>query len=322
MARKRPSGTLVLNNIASTEGSFQPVVDLRTGGQGGYINDFRSFISNSSYVRRHVIPILLEYPRGFDYLDQPEVWKGILKALVEEHAKSIEGLNGSISMSFVETPFGASGEMQEDFSQVTRARSQVTFTWVEKQGRPIQEFLNYWIYYLFAHPDTQTPMIGSLPQNKDKYFDFLPDFNTMSMIFIEPDPFMKRVSEAWLIVNMAPKGSGDLQGSRNISDAMQQRELSIEFTGMQMMSNGVRMFAQSLLDRLSFTGLDAQNRRSSIETTIADLDEVKDGLGQNIGFIDQVNTLASTENVANLNGSIAGQRVAHNPDWVLSANNG
>lgn len=318
MARTRPSGTLITNNAAHSTGSFNPMIDLRQGGQNGYIPDYRTFISNSAYVQRNVIPILLEYPRGFDHLPEPEVWIGTLKALVEEQVRTIEGLGGTLTVAYVDQPIGASGEVQEDFSQTTRARSEPTFMWVEKQGRPIQEFFTYWIYYLLGHPDTQVPMITSLEMNKNKRFDFLPDFNTMSCIFIEPDPFHQRVVEAWLCVNMAPKGAGDLNGKRNTADAMSNREISIPFTAMTMMSNGVRLFAQKILDSQNFTGLNVQDRRSSIEKLDADLIAATAEDGGKVGYVEQVDEIATTQNYNSLNNQIDGKSVQHNPDWTLS----
>lgn len=302
----RSVSTLIKNNQAYAEFSFAPTVDLRMGGQNGFIPDFRSYLSNSAYVQRNVIPFLLEYPRGFDHMPNTAVWIGTLKALVETQAQSIEGLNGTVSVEYVSNAIGASGEQQEDFSQVTRARSTPSFTWVEKQGRPIHTFFNGWIFYLIAHPDTQTPMIGSLEMNKGKYFDFLPDFNSMSVLFVEPDPFQRRVIEAWLCVNMMPKGSGELNGKRDIASAMSDRKVTVEFTAMTMMSMGVNQFAQAMLNQLNYIGLNPHNRRSAIETVRVDIakasidksglfDGYKDNSGGKVGFVAQVDEVAKSQ---------------------------
>lgn len=336
----RQPGTLITGKKAYSNMSFAPTVDLSHNGQQGFIPDYRTYLNNSAYVQRNVIPFLIEYPRGFDHLPHSEIYIATLKSLVETHAKTIEGLGGAITVSYVENPVGASGEMQEDYSQTQRARSTPTFTWVERQGRPIHLFFNAWIFNLLGHPDTQTPMINAYrgskdgdekANNRDKYFDFLPDFNSMSMLFVEPDPFQRRVVEAWLCVNMMPKGSGDLNGKRDIASAMQSREISIEFTCMTMMSLGVNQFAQTLLDELNYAGLNPQTRRSSIEVVNANIKAptmpVHYGDGQavneGIGYLAQVNDVATHQHYENsgLESNVSettGTRMQHNPAWILS----
>lgn len=313
----RSVGTLIANNRGYSSLSFAPTTDLRQGGQNGYIPDYRTYLSNSAYVQRNVIPFLVEYPRGFDHLPDSEIWIGTLKALVETQALEISGLNGGITVQYVENAIGSSGEMQEDFSQVTRERSVPSFTWVERQGRPVHLFFNGWIFYLIGHPDTQTPMINSIPMNADKYFDFLPDFNSMTVLFVEPDPFQRRVIEAWLCVNMMPKSSGELNGKRDLPSAMTDRKIQVEFTAMTMMSLGVNQFAQSLLDQLNYVGLNPQTRRSSVETVSANIRDVMDEEKKPIGYVAQETEVATTQRYDS-NAAPLGRTVTHNPAWVLS----
>lgn len=345
----RLKGTLIAHGGAYSNMSFAPTVDLRLGGQNGFIPDYRTYLSNSAYVQRNVIPFLIEYPRGFNYLPNADIWIGTLKALVETQALTIEGLNGKVNVSYTENAIGSSGEMQEDFTQVTRERSTPSFTWVERQGRPVHLFFNGWIFYLIGHPDTQTPMINSLPQNADKYFDFLPDFNSMSVLFVEPDPFQRRVVEAWLCVNMMPKTSGDLSGKRDLASAMSDRKVTIDFTAMTMMSLGVNQFGQWLLNQLNYVGLNPHTRRSAIETISANITSAqhldatelatggttKEFFSGQIGYLDQVNDVAVSQNVTvggngitrrddinyayNDQANFAStETLKTNPDWVLS----
>lgn len=327
----RQTGTLLSGTDGYAQLSYAPTVDLRQTGQNGFIPDYRTYLSNSAYVQRPVICFLLEYPRGFDYLPNPEIYIGTLKQLVETQAKSIDGLNGTVSVEYIDNPVGASGEVQHDYSATKRAPSNPVFVWVERQGTPIKLFFDAWIFNLLGHPDTQTPMINSYAQggtganNGTLYFDFLPDFNSCSMLFVEPDPFQRRVVEAWLCVNMMPKGSGDISGKREIGASMQSREVQVEFTCMQMMTNGVKQFGQRLLDQLNYVGLNPHNRRSAIEyvnTKVAEAGNVSVGWSPTdkndnvqIGYAGQVNDIATTNNFTNspLDGA-----TKHNPSWVLS----
>nr|DAY32492.1 MAG TPA: virion structural protein [Caudoviricetes sp.] len=297
----RTQGTLLSGTTAYAGLSFAPTIDLRHGGQNGYISDYRTFISNSSYVQRNLIAFLVEYPRGFEHMGPPnsgiaDIYIGTLKALVEQHAKTIEGLNGTIEVEYQDTQVGAAGEVQSDPSRVTRAPSQPVFTWTEKQGRSVQLFFEAWIYYLIMHPDTQTPAISSLPWNKGKNFDYLPDFNSMAVLFVEPDPFQQRVMDAYLCVGMMPKGAGDKNGRRDISAGGNTRDITITFTALTMQSLGVNQFAQSVLDELNYVGLNPHTRRSAIETISSFIRDVKDGNLENIGYTHQVEEVGTTQN--------------------------
>lgn len=312
----RQQGTLVLNGEGYANQSFAPVVDLRQGGQHGFIPDYTTFLSNSAYVQRNVIPFLIEYPRGFDYMPEPHIWIGTLKALVETQAKSIEGLQGAITVNYVSNPFGAAGEEQEDYSQTQRARSTPTFSYVERQGRPVYHFYNGWIFYLLGHPDTQTPMINSI--HPDKHFDFLPDFNSMTVLFVEPDPFQRRVEEAWLCLNMKPKGSGPLEGKRDLPSAMQSREVSIEFTAITMMSLGVKQLGQSLLDQMNYASLNPQTRLAAVEEISANIRDAQTSGGSRIGYLHQTDDVATNQRLDNTKLNPQPQR---NVAWELSQSN-
>ena len=100
--------------------------------------------------------------------------KAILKHLVEVQAKSIEGLNATITVDYTETPVGGAGEMQEDVSNVTRQRSNPTFTWTEKYGKPINAFLEYWIFQLLGDPESKIPQV--VTRGTKKPTDLLPDY--------------------------------------------------------------------------------------------------------------------------------------------------
>ncbi len=55
----------ILTPKAHVATSQAVAVDIRQGGQNGATTDFRGFVSNASYVRKPLICILLETPRGF-----------------------------------------------------------------------------------------------------------------------------------------------------------------------------------------------------------------------------------------------------------------
>jgi len=261
----------ILGGKAFSKGSTQPMLDLSFGGQMGYSPDLREWVSNAAYVQRNLICILLEAPKAFSRLTDknPEIWVRCLRALLELHPKSIEGLNATLTVETAETPVGGGGEVQEEFTNVTRARSQPVFTFDEKYGRPISTFLYNWITYALMDPESKIANIGTLASGYPE--DMLPDQYAASCLFIEPDPTHRKVTKSWLCTNMFPKGTGEITGRRNITSAMQLQEISVEFTALSQFGLGVDRFSQQILDGINITNANPFLRQAHIQKISEDV---------------------------------------------------
>lgn len=256
----------------ATEGS---VADLRYSGQNGFMTDPKSLVSNANYVKRNVIAVLLESPTGFNDLPNPELLHGTLKALVERHAKSITGLISTLTVEFVTQTVGGAGEEQEDVSNVTRARSNPAFIWPEKDGMPVQKFIDYWILNLLGDPETKVPRVV---QYKDgDVSDMLPDYRGMSVLFFEPDATHTKVEKAWLTTAMMPRVGGTVEGSRDLQAAGEGLEHTIEFTGVTQVGEGVKQVAQKFLDEMGLTTVNTNLRPAIIEAVSADVAKGESG---------------------------------------------
>jgi hypothetical protein len=252
----------IMDQAAYAATSNAAMVNLEHGAQMGPSVDFRNFVSNAAYVKRNIIPFLIEAPRGFQDLDRPDLYVGALKALVELHPLSIDGLAAGITVAVTETPVGGAGEMQQDPTNVTRARTEPSFVWKEKYGSPIQKFLESWITNLIMDPNTKMPRViaaGVRPS------DLLPDYYCMTMLFVEPDPSGTRVIRSWLCVNMYPLDGLEVTGRRNITEDMQEQEYTIRFSSMAQVGEGVDNFAQQMLNSLTFTGLNANTQQAFVQ---------------------------------------------------------
>lgn len=277
---------IILAGKAYSIGRTAPMVDLKSGGQHGFMPDYASYISNAAYVRRNLICRLIEAPKGFDLLPDPAKWRETLKVLVELHPRTIEGLNAQLNVDVTSNPFGGAGEEQEDPTDVKQARSTPSFGYVEKYGRPINAFFDAWIRELIMDPATKVPNV--VTRGQAKLIDLLPDFRGMTCMFIEPDPTHTKVDKAWLCTNMFPKTAGQVEGRRDLTTAGNQLEYTIEFTSIAQTGNGVNRYAQSLLDEMNLSGANPQNRKSFLEAISAD---VKAGAN---GYAEQIATAGRT----------------------------
>lgn len=239
-----------------------PAMALEYGGQHGHMarigllgpngQPFDEWINNAAYVRRNVIPIVINYPRFFDHMPEKLRFIRAYKALMEIHPLTIDGLSSGLTVDTDEHPIGGAGEMQEEITDTKRARSQLSFTFKEKMGKSIQKFLDYYIRFGMMDPDVKRPLVS-------RYFStisqiggmYTPDFYTGSMIFIEPDITHKQVVDAWLCVNMFPKSNGDRTGKRDIRSAGEIPEYSIEFASITMNNEAVLRLADSILPALT-----------------------------------------------------------------------
>lgn len=260
----------LLDNKAFSRGNSQPMLDLTMGGQMGFAPDLTEWVSNQAYVRRNVFCLLLEAPRFFRYLPEPEKWVATLRSLVELHPKTIEGLNAGLTVEVAETPVGGGGEMQEEFTDVKRARTQPVFTFDEKYGMPIQTFIREWITQGLMDPDSKVANVGTLAGDRPK--DMLADMYSMTCAFIEPDPTHRKVMKSWITTNMFPKGTGDIIGKRDLTSASEILTLNIEFTGVSQFNLGTNALAQKLLDNININNANPYLRPAFIQSIAPDVE--------------------------------------------------
>lgn len=246
----------ILGNQAFGNGSTAPMLDVTYGGQFGWAPDLTQWVSNQAYIRRPLVCILLEAPRFFQLMPNPSVWVQTLKSLFELTPTVIEGMNATIEVEWADHPVGGAGEIQQEVTDVKRTRSEPAFTWIEKYGRPIQNFLQQWITYGMMDPETKYAMIGTLSKASGVTLpsDLLADWFTASALFYEPDPTHTKVVKSWVTTNMMPKGTGEIIAKRDLNTASELTTLNVTFSALSQFNLGTNAFAQTILD-----GINLQN---------------------------------------------------------------
>lgn len=215
------------------------------------------WINAAPYISQPVIPILLETPKMFDFLPNKEFWIAASKNILENMPKSIDGLDSTLTVDSDEQDMGRGNNKFSTPTRVTKAQSKLTFTWIERMGRPISKFLYFIITTGIQNPETGRPdIIKFLDPKKDasQYGGlWTPDQYSFSMMFIETDVLGFSVEKAWLCTNMYPNGSGpEEKGSRNLTDGGSTLEISIEFPCITMDHHnaGVLALAEKLLPKV------------------------------------------------------------------------
>lgn len=253
----------------------RPMLDVSKSGYQGYAPDLTNWVSNQAHLEGgQMICLLVEPPKMFTVLPNSQKWIASLKSLFETHARNIDGMNAGLKVDTDEHAVGGGGEMHQEFTNVTRERSQPKFQFIEKYGRPIQTLLDYWIRYGIMDPETKYALLGSMGNADVK--DMLADWYTATCLFIVPDPLHKTVDKAWLTTNMAPLGTGEIVGKRDLTSAKSILTLDVEFSGISQVGFGVNSFAQNVLDSINILNADPFNRPSFVNKIAADVDAVNE----------------------------------------------
>lgn len=245
----------MLGNRAFGRGRSAPMVDIAYGGQNGMLQDWPAYISATPYIRRNLIIKVLAGPRGFNLLPEPQKWYQALKAILELHPESVEGFNSTYSVETRETTYSGDGNRMESVANVTRARVEPVFNYVERYGRPYGTFFERWVTELIMDPVTKYPGVTNRVSGLNYEIDLLPDFTSATIIAFEPDPAFRKIDKSWLVADLKPKGDlAPVEGKRDIHNAGDLVEFSISMTGIAQISVGVNMVAQAILDTMNPIG--------------------------------------------------------------------
>jgi len=258
----------------------QNVLDPTYGGQNGWANDYTQWLNNHAYISRQIVPVVMQAPGFFQYMQDPLKWVQILRAFFETHARSIEGLNSGLEWEFEDHPVGGAGEVQSEVANARRQVSEPTVGVIEKDGLPFQNFLKFWGQYGMMDPDTKYALASNLSDDDDTIWT--PDKYTATVMFFEPDARHRRVTKAWLCTNMMPRSSGEETGRRDLTAGGELLTLSIQFTALTQTGVGVRALAQSLLDAMNVSNPNPYLRAAFLDSIDSDVAAATDSYATTI----------------------------------------
>lgn len=272
----------LLGSKAWNQGSQNVQLNPLYGGQFGYSTNPSEWISAQAYLPRNLIPIVLEAPKFFQNMPDPQKWVEAFRVMFEKHARTIEGLKAGLTVDVAEHQFGGGGEFFQEFTDVKRERSTISVGLVDKYGNVFQNFLERWIMYGMMHPETKTPLTATLDNAPT---DNLADNYAGTVAFLEPDPTGKRVYRCWISTNLWPQGTGPIEGKMDKTSPLSIKELSLEFTSLSFINEGTKAFGQQLLDGINMTNANPQSRASFITEISADVAAVTAGYKESVESI-------------------------------------
>ena len=276
----RQTDILLGANAWSSGNDKQPMLDPKYGGQFGWATNPAEWYSAQAHLPRHLIPIVLETPRFFKHMPNPEYWVAAWKLFFEKHARKIEGLKAGLTVEVVEHDFGGGGEKFQEYANVTRERSTLSVSAIEKYGNVWQEFWGRVITYGMMDPETKTPLSTVL--DGADLSDNLADWYSGTIAFIEPDATGKRCRHCWIGANIWPHSNGPIEGTMDKTSALTLKDLSLEFSITAFYGQGTRVFGQELLDGIAKTWANPSLRKSFITEVSADVAAVTKGYKESV----------------------------------------
>lgn len=275
----RLTDTIMQKGQGYAANSVAQMMNLANGGHMAWTPEYTEIINSAAYIRKNLVVVVLSAPTGFDYLDNPEFWRASFRALFELHPKVVEGLAKGIEWEFGETPVGYAGEMQEHVTDAKRARSQLQVTWDEKDGMPISNFLEGWGTELMMDPNTK---VANVMTRANKPKDLLPDVQGATILFYEPNVQHDAPLKAWLGTNIMPRNNGENIGRRDGMSASEITTYNIPFTGVYQVGNGVLQLAQKIMQAISLTGANPNNRPAFMDAVDANILATKKSYENNV----------------------------------------
>jgi len=267
MARRED--TIIGQSAYGLMGGNPNAVSLDVGGFFGWSPDLGNYLSDQAYVRKPLELVVLESPRFFNLMPDPLRWQASFRNMMETKVIRAEGFNAALTVSTDDHAVGGAGEMMQEPVDSKRARTEPVLNFIEKYGRPIQRFIDIWIRYAIMDPEVKYAMLTTLPSNVPS--DLLADWYSATILAYEADPVHNGIEKAWLTTNFYPLGTGEIIGLRDLTEPSALTRLSIPFSGISAVGNGINAFAQEIMNSSSRVGADPYNRRAWLNEIAPDV---------------------------------------------------
>jgi len=274
-----------------------PMVNLDYGHMNGFVPNltrdidgkkFEEYFANEAHVNYDIIPLVLRTPKIFDILADESLGNKLRNHFINVMTiapKKISGLNRKLSFSFGEHKIGAS-QIHQQVIGAKRERSAPVHDYVEKKGKAIERLFEFIMVYGAMDPESQTNILDTLdlkPGYVEKGKTLSNIYFTCTMLYIQPDAWMKNVVEAYICGNMMP-----MEFPENVSSREERGtdrtiiEFSMPFTSIDKSNEAVRIIAQYALDNMSNVTVDPDKIPAFINNS--DIDRA---LAQQFGFHEQ-----------------------------------
>lgn len=271
-------GTQAYNRFPDSKG----MVDLSLFGQFGHIPNYNVWAGNTPAISNPVVGRVLTSPRFFNDMPEPASWHGAWKAFIERHARTVNGLDATLTVENADMAYGRDGNVFEMPTKVSLAKSNVSVGITDLYCLPHLAFTRGWINYGIKNPQTQYADIITLKENF-RPSDMLADYMAGSICWYEPDPTYSYPLKAWIHLNARPNESMPVKGEAdNTGGAGSLSEADIPFTGIYIYGGAAFRLAKKLMDSSPMFGTSPLVAPYLIDEVSADLDAALTGASDDL----------------------------------------
>lgn len=247
-------------------------------GQFGFTPNHRAWGHLGLQTKENLVIMVLDYPRGFDDLPNPEKWIEAFNAIMTDLPSITEGFNWTQTPEFNEVEVGGTGDMHHTPAGMKFTPTEISTALTDRMGYVIEKFVKGWWDHLLMEVDTKRPAVTALPGNEKKEFIFSDDYRGGVIIAFEPDVAMRRVNKAQIVYNVMPKDGLESTGKRDLNATKELAQYTLTWTGTAVRDKGALQVAQMLLDLLVSNSVIASNRSAIVTEINQRVAELKTGL--------------------------------------------
>lgn len=253
-------------------GANHKIVSLQNRFQNGYLTDLTFMPSSTDFTNNPLIIKVLRAPTGFSLMPNGDLYIQAYVNLIESMMQTWDGFNRTLNVAVAETDLGKNNEVFQTPTRVSRARSNITSTAVEKDGMPIWRFADDMTRILIQDPDVGHPLLTGIT---DQAVDRLADMYSGDIIAYQPDKTFQFVNQAWMITNFFMYNDiGENTASRQPRQEAGTRTHNFTWSGIQKVGYAVDALAQSFMDSARVTGIDPTFQPNFIGGMKADVAKV------------------------------------------------
>lgn len=275
----------LLANKAAEVGaaSFLNISNIQEGAQNGAGPRIPKLDAATPLVLNNAIIVLLSAPTMWD--PYPMATQS-LKALFEQHAKSVTGIDFGYTLNFNDTQNGHDGQSLSMPTHSQRTPVSPAFTWPEIYGNLVWNLHYKWIMDI-QHPDTQVSQLSS-QFSEDQVPPWILSAISASFIAIQPDPtgIYDRIIDAAVYTAVMPTETGNLGIKREIGGTPETPERSITYKALVQHNDNTRELGRLVMKSLNIHKPDFQRATTytGVDDSLASLGlskEVEEALRDN-----------------------------------------
>lgn len=274
------AGSLYSNSEAPYMGAprFANIGNIDLDGQLGQGARYVSMDGATPAVSNCVIPIVLHMPDMFYVKEQYAILGEALRAYIELHAKSIDGLDFEYTTEYGDSNIGHDGQTAGMPLTVKRSSVNPSFTWDDNYGMGV--FNSHFMWQkMIQHPDTNASILSAIMSTDAPKWVW--STFSMTVLIIQPDPtaLYDRIYDAAVYTCMTPQSSSMIGFKKQIATATIP-ERSISYRACAQHNENTRELGYLIMQALEY-------HRPNFDYALTE-PGISDKLGQSKGIVGQV----------------------------------